>query len=85
MCQVGTVRDLTWPRPHPNASSDSQSMEYKYVVRNEDRSVAWWMPGPNCRLEVSGGAASPRLLRVLDAWDSERQFVQARWLGGGGR
>ena len=52
-------------------------LQYKYVVRNSDGSVARWMAGDNFELLTSENQSEqPGALRVSDAWDTSMHAIQ---------
>ena len=52
-------------------------LQYKYVVRNGDGSVARWMSGDNFSLQTGdGGVELPSTLRVSDSWDASVHAVE---------
>ena len=59
-------------------------LQYKYVVRNGDGSVARWMAGKNFEIQTSvDGAERPGSLRVTDTWDASQHAIQVRQLRAG--
>lgn len=78
------------PRPrHPLRSGPdtTEEVEYKYVVRNSDRSAAHWAPGANYVLTLPpvGPVAQPGTVRlyVRDSWDGQEHKVKVGgWVGG---
>lgn len=96
-CPAGLAgtRTCTSPRPHLSSTlpawpcsgpSESLELEYKYVVRNSDRTAASWTPGTNYKLAVpaNGQAASGARVVVKDSWDGDKHQVKVRrgWAGG---
>jgi hypothetical protein len=53
-------------------------LQYKYVVRNGDGSVARWMAGDNFSLQTAAGDVEelPSTLRVSDSWDASVHAVE---------
>lgn len=52
-------------------------LQYKYVVRNSDGSVARWMAGDNFEILTSADRADlPAALRVLDTWDASKHAIE---------
>ena len=53
-------------------------LQYKYVVRNGDGSVARWMAGDNFSLQTVDGDVEelPSTLRVSDSWDASVHAVE---------
>ena len=54
-------------------------LQYKYVVRNGDGSVARWMAGDNFSLQTSADddvELLPSTLRVSDSWDASVHAVE---------
>ena len=54
-------------------------LQYKYVVRNGDGSVARWMSGDNFSLQTADSDVElPSGLRVSDSWDASVHAVEVR-------
>ncbi len=54
-------------------------LQYKYVVRNGDGSVARWMAGDNFSLQTADSDVElPSGLRVSDSWDASVHAVEVR-------
>ena len=54
-------------------------LQYKYVVRNGDGSVARWMSGDNFSLQTGDSDVElPSTLRVSDSWDASVHAVEVR-------
>jgi hypothetical protein len=51
----------------------SGRLQYKYVVRNCDGSVARWQEGPNVALELPGPNLKACAMEVEDSWNQARQ------------
>ena len=52
-------------------------LQYKYIVRNGDGSVARWMAGDNFSLQTATSDAElPSTLRVSDSWDASVHAVE---------
>ena len=52
-------------------------LQYKYVVRNSDGSVARWMAGDNFEILTSVDRADlPAALRVSDTWDASKHAIE---------
>ncbi len=53
-------------------------LQYKYVVRNGDGSVARWMAGDNFSLQTADSDVEllPSTLRVSDSWDASVHAVE---------
>lgn len=67
--------------PVSNSSNEDVIVEYKYVVRNGDRtSVAQWAPGYNHKLSLplppAGMKAGSAIVHVHDTWDGSDHKVE---------
>ena len=52
-------------------------LQYKYIVRNGDGSVARWMAGDNFSLQTAPDDAElPSTLRVSDSWDASVHAIE---------
>uniref|UniRef100_A0A1D1ZRJ0 CBM20 domain-containing protein n=1 Tax=Auxenochlorella protothecoides TaxID=3075 RepID=A0A1D1ZRJ0_AUXPR len=77
--EAAAALPMTWQQGDVWAASlawdDGGTLEYKYVVRNDDLTVAGWKPGPNCELQLPTGSPL-RAVRVWDTWDGGCQTVE---------
>lgn len=63
--------------PHPAPRRPGLHLQYKYVVRNGDGSVARWMAGENFEILTSvDDAELPGSLRVSDTWDASKHAIE---------